>query len=447
MKTLDTNAMLNRAAAILKRRTPRLDAAQLTPFIQEFLDRRDTFLALAETNGSPLYVLEPEVLRERAAQLIEAFTAELPRLRVYYALKSNSHPTVARTLVDACLGLDVSSGLELELAVNCGATDIVFSGPGKTDDELRLAVRRAERTTVLIDSFAELHRLERVASDASTAVRAGVRLTVDERGLWRKFGVTSGELRRFLNEASSCSHVRVGGLQFHSSWNLDAAQQVNFITRLGRTVRGLSAEQRAGIEFIDIGGGFWPAQGEWLQHAATPEGRLQRAIDPDAALSSGSFCLRAAPIEDFAQRIGEAVGAHLLPHVDCAICVEPGRWLCNDAMHLLLTVIDKKADDLVITDGGTNAVGWERFEHDAFPVLNLSRPSPVERPCYVMGSLCTPHDFWGYTYHGAGIEVGDVLLIPTQGAYTYSLRQEFIKPLPRVVALTGTHGSGGNEQQ
>jgi diaminopimelate decarboxylase len=102
-------------------------------------------------------------------------------------------------------------------------------------------------------------------------------------------------------------------------------------------------------------------------------------------------------------------------------------------MHLLVSVVDKKAPDLVITDAGTNAVGWERFESDYFPVLNLTRPSLKENPCYILGSLCTPHDVWGYFYFGAAIEAGDILMIPTQGAYTYSLRQNFIKPLPMVL--------------
>jgi diaminopimelate decarboxylase len=121
--------------------------------------------------------------------------------------------------------------------------------------------------------------------------------------------------------------------------------------------------------------------------------------------------------------------------VDCLFYAEPGRWLCNDAMHILLTVVDKKSEDLVITDGGTNIIGWERFETDYFPVINLSRPSKSEHKCFILGSLCTPHDVWGYGYFGKGIEPGDLLLIPNQGAYTYSLRQEFIKPLPEVVAL------------
>jgi diaminopimelate decarboxylase len=49
--------------------------------------------------------------------------------------------------------------------------------------------------------------------------------------------------------------------------------------------------------------------------------------------------------------------------------------------------------------------------------------------------LCTPHDIWGYSYHGSGITVGDILLVPGQGAYTYSLRQNFIKPIADVVIM------------
>jgi len=115
--------------------------------------------------------------------------------------------------------------------------------------------------------------------------------------------------------------------------------------------------------------------------------------------------------------------------------MEPGRWLCHDAVHMLVKVVDKKAENIVITDGGTNMVGWDRFETDFFPVMNLTRPSTEEHECAVYGSLCTPHDIWGYSYFGEGIENGDMLLIPTQGAYTFSLRQEFIKSVPKFVEL------------
>jgi diaminopimelate decarboxylase len=162
---------------------------------------------------------------------------------------------------------------------------------------------------------------------------------------------------------------------------------VDFIARLGNTLSEMVPEKRSMIEFVDIGGGFWPGQGEWLQS----DGTSKSSSDTIIPLSMHGICHYKRPsttIRDFADQIAQAVRTHLFPYVSCRICAEPGRWLCNDAMHLLLTVVDKKAKDL-----------------------------------------------WGYAYWGKDIQPGDVLLIPTQGAYTYSLRQDFIKPLPAVVML------------
>ena len=408
---------------------PELDPDELAAFVQPFFDRAEVFLAAARKHGSPLYILEERVLRDRAVRFCDAFRSELPRTRVYYAVKSNNCPAVAEILVRTGLGLDVSSGLELEMALGCGAGDVVLSGPAKLDAELALAIEHRDSVTVLMDSFRELDRLEQMAGGAEARVRAGVRLTTDERGLWRKFGIPLADLARFFDAAERCPHVGLRGIQFHTSWNLDPGTQVAFIARLGEALSRLDARHRERIEFIDVGGGYWPPQGEWLH-----------PTDAQLAAPVGNTPLRhhrcpAQPIETFARAIGEAVRTHILPCVACCICAEPGRWLCNDAMHILLTVVDRKCDDIAVTDGGTNAVGWERFETDYFPVLNLTRPSLVERPCYILGSLCTPHDVWGYACHGTDIQPGDVLLIPTQGAYTYSLRQHFIKPLPKLVTL------------
>jgi len=189
------------------------------------------------------------------------------------------------------------------------------------------------------------------------------------------------------------------------------------------------------LEFLDIGGGYWPEQGEWLQQAGTPEGMIKKAKGKDVISPDRHYRLPAEQLKQFAKKIGQAIQEHISPFRGLKICLEPGRWICNDAMHLLMTVVDKKAADLIITDAGTNAIGWERFEIDYFPVLNLTRPSMSERPCLILGSLCTPHDVWGYSYFGKKICEGDVLMIPCQGAYTYSLRQNFIKPEPEVVVM------------
>ncbi|MBU0514974.1 MAG: alanine racemase [Proteobacteria bacterium] len=425
--------ILQKAAESLRRAPPVLDPAELKEFVEKFLDRAPAFLAAAQAHGTPLYLFDRKTLLERAARFKAAFEAHLGSVQVFYAVKSNNHPEVARALAGFGLGLDVSSGLELELALEAGAAEIVFSGPGKTAGELDLAVARADRVTVLIDSFGELERLEKAAAGREVMVRAGVRLTTQESGLWRKFGIPLTRLEEFFETAAARPHVALGGLQFHTSWNLDPSAQVDFLARLGRSLADMSPAQRRAIEFLDIGGGFWPPKGEWLTWASTPPGRLAQAVEPGGPPSTGHFVNRAAPLDTFAQEIGRAIREHIRPHVaEFQIYTEPGRWLSHEAMHLLLRVVDKKAQDLVITDGGTNIIGWERFENEYFPVINLTRPADEERPCLICGSLCTPHDVWGSAYFGADIEEGDVLLIPCQGAYTYSLGQRFIKPLAKV---------------
>ncbi|NLF31020.1 MAG: decarboxylase [Planctomycetes bacterium] len=414
---------------------PEVPAEAIASMVARHVARAESYLALVRRHGSPLYVLDRQALRDRARRFSDAFAAAMGRpTRVYYAMKSNNCPDVAAVMVACGLGLDVSSGRELQVALDLPAESIIFSGPGKTDAELALAVGHAGRVTILIDSFSELARLEALASARGATVRAGVRLTVDPRGFWRKFGIPLADLGRFFDEADRCGHVDLRGLQFHTSWNLRPSAQTDFLGQLGRTLRALPARQVSALEFVDIGGGYWPESGEWLQTAATPAGTLRHMLSADALPDPRRWWKAGTPIEDFAAALAAAAAEHL-PLEGATICLEPGRWLCNDGMHLLMRVVDRKAPDLVITDAGTNAVGWERFETDFFPVVNLTRPALAEQACDVHGCLCTPHDIWGYAYWGESIAPGDVLLVPSQGAYTYSLRQDFIKPIPPVVPL------------
>jgi diaminopimelate decarboxylase len=427
--------MYNALSRILSEPLPELSADALRDFVAPFFENRRIYLGAVQSHGSPLYLLDTAALRAKAARLKAAFEQVFPSVEYYYAVKSNNHPDVARTLLTCGFGLDVSSGLELQTALEFGARKIVFSGPGKVDHELLLAAAHADKVVILMDSPGELERLANVASRLKHTVRCGVRLTVNPSGLWRKFGIPLDALADFFRAAAQYPYIRLSGLQFHTSWNLSPQHQIAFIETLGKTIGKLAPPYRRAIEFIDIGGGYWPEQGEWLHPDATPAGRLREALGYPPEYPTPHHCLPAAAIETFAEHLYAAVSKHIFPVIPCCISIEPGRWLSHDAMHLLVTVVDKKAPDLVITDAGTNAVGWERFESDYFPVLNLTRPFLSENPCHILGSLCTPHDVWGYFYFGAAIETGDILMIPTQGAYTYSLRQNFIKPLPKVLTI------------
>lgn len=431
---IDRGAILQKAEEILGQTSPLLDNEILHRYVRTFHEQRDRFLNCCRTHGTPVYAFDEKALLQRAGQFRHTFSQWIEGFSPFFAVKSNNHPAVARSLVGFGIGLDVSSGLELQAALKTGCKHILFSGPGKTNAELDMALEERDRVTVLMDSFGELDRLRHTAMRHGKSIRAGVRLTTEEKGLWRKFGIRLAALEQFMETAAGSEHVKLCGLQFHTSWNLTPRAQVSFLRRLGECLEAMSPKRRDAIEFLDIGGGYWPSLGEWLHFSAVPEGRLVQAVFPDTS-PRRHYRFPSQPIEVFAQEIGKSLQEHVFPHVNCRIFAEPGRWLVHDCMHILLTVIDKKADDLVITDGGTNIVGWERFETDYFPVINLNRPSLAERTCMVLGALCTPHDVWGYQYFGDGIEPGDVLMVPSQGAYTFSLRQSFIKPLAEVVPL------------
>jgi len=388
-----------------------------------------------------LYIFDSESLKEHANRFHSTFAKYLSNIKIFYALKSNNHPDIISTLVNEGFGLDVSSGVELKQALDSGVDNIIFSGPGKLLEELTTAIRNYEKVTILIDSFNEMEKLQRLANISGDIIRAGVRISPDDKGIWRKFGIPMNDLPRFITESALRRNINLQGIQFHLSWNMNADNHTECISRLASTLRLLTAEQRERIKFIDIGGGYWPEEGEWLQSAATVDGIVREKIFNGRISDKKHYKWPAESIDDFARRISETLKEQIPDDMHYTVYLEPGRWICNSAMHILLKVIDHKADDVVITDGGTNAVGWERFEIDYFPVINLTRPSLDEHECLVAGSLCTPHDIWGYNYFGKDIKSGDILLIPNQGAYTWSLRQNFIKPIPKVVTLCAVRGN------
>ena len=436
--TADLDDCLQLAATALRTQPIALDDQAIRDCVSAILTRREDYLELARVNGSPSYVLDGGVLRSRAQRFKRAFAMHLPgRMpHVYFAMKSNHHPQVARTLLESGLGLDVSSGWELQQALSLDAGNILFSGPGKTDSELAMATRHADRVTLLMDSPGELERLARQTTRAAAPLRCGVRLNSDPCGPWSKFGIASDALGAFITRANQCPGIAFRGLQFHLSWNLTPERQTTMIRSIGPLLDALPDSQRRQLEFLDIGGGYWPEPGEWLQWAGTPQGALREQLAPGSTRGRQRCMVPAEPIETFAEVLCRELHASVFPHADLQIYFEPGRWLCHPCMHLLMTVVDRKRADLAITDAGTSAIGWERFEVDFSPVVNLTQPSLNELNCEIHGSLCTPRDLWGYTCWGTDVAPGDVLLVPNQGAYTYSLRQNFIKDLPQVLCMT-----------
>jgi diaminopimelate decarboxylase len=448
MSTRPKNSIISNGCRVAKAlfkalntREKTLPDRMLKPYLKKILEKKEALLVSASRFSTPQYFFDEPSLAHKTVQFLEAFSRHLNRCRVFYAMKSNSFFEICRRVTAKGVGLDVSSAMELAKALSLNCQEIIFSGPGKTDEELRFAIQHRSRVTLLMDSFGELQRLSEILKRDSIQgypLRAGIR--VQHQGGWSKFGIPLNDLGLFLKRAGEVHGLDPCGIQIHSSWNLDPAPQVEMIYRIGTHLRrrmptGLSKS----LKFLDIGGGFWPEEGEWFNAQNTLWGRLIQAVDPGFEFGPGHYYHKACSIEGFAEQIAGAYSHQGPPLCNLELWMEPGRWLSHSAMHILLRVVDKKGEDMVITDGGTNLLGWERPMSEFIPVINLSRPSLTERRVRVFGSLCTPYDIWGYSVFGEDVRVGDVLVVPDQGAYTYSLRQSFIKPRARVIRYDGDY--------
>ena len=411
--------------------------------IRDLLAQRDVLLESAGLLGTPQYFFDEFSLSSNLDRFHHAFSERLPRVRLFYAVKSNSFLGIARHVIQKGHGLDVSSGHELSMALELGCERIIFSGPGKTDEELSLALRSPDTVTLLLDSAGELERLAKLLGKTGGVrgpVRVGFRTRGFHHGLWeKKFGVSLDELPTLFQKAISTPGVQPEGIQFHTSWNMGPEAQVKMIRMIGSAIhKGLTEGAWPFLKFLDIGGGYWPESGEWLNPQNTSKGKLLQLFHPDYDFKLIHYHRPSKPIDHFAREIAATLKSEGKPLSDLEIWTEPGRWISTPAMHVLLKVVDRKDRDVVITDGGINLLGWERPLSEFIPIINLTRPSLKERPLKIFGSLCTPLDIWGTSIFGEGAFPGDILLVPNQGAYTYSLRQSFIKPIARVIHYDGS---------
>src|SRR6056297_3276655 len=230
-----------------------LSREKIIKFITPYLKNKGMYLDMAKVFGSPLYVLETDVLTRKAAQFRAAFSHRLPETAFFYAMKSNNLPHLSGHLLKHGFGLDVSSGVELSVALELGASSIIFSGPGKTIQELTLAARYPDRVIILLDSIGEARRLASVLGEKQMRMPVGLRLNNNPEGLWRKFGVLPENLLSAFKEIQAFGRLDFQGLQFHSSWNLKPDRQTAFIKKLGQILSTMPKQFLDTVKFIDIG--------------------------------------------------------------------------------------------------------------------------------------------------------------------------------------------------
>jgi diaminopimelate decarboxylase len=420
------------------------------PLFQERAARLDALrprlLSLAEERGTPLYVYDADEACSNVSSFRDAFLQTGTPVSPYYAVKSNPYLGLLKTVVKAGAYLDVSSPLELDLALKAGASRIVYTGPAKTRDDLELILSHQDKIFVHLDSAHELEVLNSLVKGHLNPYRCGVRICAKAQSKWSKFGIPLSHLKEFVHTAKRSSQLQISALQFHSSFNTDSSAYVDTLQEIGSYLAAeFSPGEASEFQTIDIGGGFWPAAFEG-SYSWNPECIIRNSYKPGLleAILKDEIGERITayphtPINKMAAEIGAAFQKYIRPVAPhAALWAEPGRFISHSVVHMLLKVIDIKRDQqLLITDGGNNMIGYERYQwQDYVPLFNLTHFSAdSEIPWLIYGSLCTANDLWGYYLHTTKLEIGDVLVIPFQGAYTNTLAQNFIRAVPEFVDL------------
>jgi diaminopimelate decarboxylase len=388
--------------------------------------------------GTPLYVIDEAMVRERALRIRavfnDAFAAIGTDVSVYYASKAFLSTEVARWMVAAGLRIDVASGGELAVALAAGVSGdrIGLHGNNKSVAEIERAIA-ARVGTIVVDSAQEV---ERVAAAAATAgIVQRVRLRVNS-GVYahtheflatahgdQKFGISLAGAPAIVAAIRAHANLEFVGLHCHiGSQIFDAGG----FSESARRLLGLHAELLAGgpVAELNLGGGFG------IAYTSVDRPTDIAVVAAEMARVVGETC----------HDLGIAV-----PH----ICIEPGRWIIGTAGLTLYTVGTTKSVTVDVTggtaerlyvsvDGGMSDNARPALYGADYAVRIASRESTAEPVLVrVAGKHCESGDILvNADYLPGDVAVDDLLAVPATGAYCFSLASNYnYLARPAVVAV------------
>ena len=378
---------------------------------------------IAAAVGTPVYVYSQATLT-RHVRLFEEALDGLPHL-VCYAAKANSNQAVLRVMESLGTGVDVVSGGEYRRARAAGfpGDRIVFSGVGKTDEEIRLALEGGIRQ-FNVESEPELARISEIASALGTAAPVTVRVNpdVDARTHEKiatgkaenKFGIPIARAREVYARAAALPGIEVVGIDVH----------------IGSQITDLAPYEAAYRKVADLTG------------ALRADGHDIRRLDLGGGLGIPYERSNAAPPLplDYGDLVRRTVG-----HLGCEIEIEPGRLIAGNAGILLSrTIYVKDGEDrrFLILDAAMNDLvrpsmygAW----HDIVPVRE-PEPGAETLPFDVVGPVCESGDTFARGRALPEIAAGDLVAFRSAGAYGAVMASEYnTRPLIPEVLVQGDH--------
>jgi diaminopimelate decarboxylase len=375
---------------------------------------------IAAAVGTPVYIYSTATMCRHVAALSEALEPLADPL-IAYAVKANPNSAVIATLARSGLGADVVSGGEYRRAIAAGvpAGKIVFSGVGKTEDEMRLALEGGLYQFNL-ESVAEAEMLSAVATAMGKTAPVGFRVNPDVAagghakittgGAENKFGIAIGDAAAAYARATALEGLSVQGVAVHIGSQLTSLDPLELaFTRIGELISELRAAGHR-IRVADLGGGL----GVPYDPALPP---------PPSPADYGAMVRRIA---------GDW---------DVRLVFEPGRLIVGNAGVLLSRVIRVKpgaSAPFVIVDAAMNDLMRPAL-YDAWHGIEAVRPSGRKRVANVVGPVCETGDTFATARDMDEVGAGDLVVFRTAGAYAAAMASTYnSRPLTAEVLVDGS---------
>jgi diaminopimelate decarboxylase len=374
---------------------------------------------LAAQFKTPLYVYSERLIQERYESYVRG--AADRRVQICFAVKANSNLSVLRLLGRLGAGADIVSGGELYRCQKAGipSSKIVFSGVGKTDDEIEAALH-AQIMLFSVESAEELHRLSSIAARSGRCAPVSLRMNPDvdakthpyiSTGLKaNKFGIPYTEFDAMLEHAQTLPGIELSGFGYHIGSQLtdvsgfeEAAYRAkelarHFITKVGR------------LPFLDAGGGLGI--------------RYKGETPPEP--------------EEYVRRI-----LSILDFAETTILFEPGRSIVGSAGVLLTTILFRKENGektFYICDAAMNDLirpALYSAYHEVLPAKEKLMNDPLRRGDLV-GPVCETGDFLARDRDLPHFEQSDIAVLATTGAYGFVMASNYnSRPRPAEVMIAG----------
>jgi diaminopimelate decarboxylase len=362
-------------------------------------------VSVAEKYGTPSYVYSKHAILSRFLQYESALRG-IPH-KVCFAVKSNSNVAVLAALAEAGAGFDIVSGGELYrvLAAGAKASSVVFSGVGKTPEEIRYALDEGIHS-FNCESEAEIAEISRIGSALRRTASIAIRVNPDVDAITHpyistgmrehKFGVPIEEAERIYTRAARLPGINMEGVSCHIGSQL--LETSPLFEAADKTICLVSRLRQEGISirYLDLGGGL---------------GVPYRAGEEPAGIHDVIDSLRAK-----------------VAGLDLTLMLEPGRSIVAEAGALLCRVVLTKHNGqrtFVIVDAGMNDLirpALYQAHHEIVPVRRSNRE---ELEVDIVGPVCESADFFARRRVIQRVAAGDLLAIQTAGAYGFVLSSNY----------------------